>query len=368
MTGETRRPLRVIHSEAATSFGGQEHRILKEMRGMRDRGHVMEAICQPGSGLALRLTDEGFAVHTMPMDGAANYLRAIHRIRRLLARGRYDVLNTHSRRDTVIAAVAARLAGVPLIVRSRHLAKPPGSLWSYTGLPHKVIAVSEYVARQLLDRGVKPGDVDTVFDAVQPLARAARSTLRDELGIGHDAVVIGCVGHLRPQKGHGLLLAAAAPLLNRGPDLHLVVAGEGSQLDSLQAQARSLGCEGRVHFLGRRNDIENVLSGCDVFALATEFEALGTSFIEAAACGLPIVGTAVGGVPEIVKHAETGLLVPYGDVEALRGALAALVADKALRERMGRAGEAYVRGEKKFKITGMAEGMESAYRRWLART
>lgn len=86
MSALTSRPLRVIHSEAATGFGGQEHRVLKEMRGMRDRGHHMEAICQPGSGLSHRLTDEGFKVYTLPMDGPVNYVRSLYRIRRLLPR------------------------------------------------------------------------------------------------------------------------------------------------------------------------------------------------------------------------------------------------------------------------------------------
>ncbi|EMR4172105.1 glycosyltransferase [Achromobacter xylosoxidans] len=366
MSALTSRPLRVIHSEAATGFGGQEHRVLKEMRGMRDRGHHMEAICQPGSGLSHRLTDEGFKVYTLPMDGPVNYVRSLYRIRRLLAAGRYDVINTHSRRDTVIAAAAARLAGTPLIVRTRHLAKPPGSLWSYTGLPHKVIAISEYVTRQLLARGVRPGDLDTVFTAVAPFAPATQSTLRAELHIKGDALVVGCVGHLRPQKGHRLLLTAIAPLLTGRADNHLVAAGEGSELESLKEQARALGCEGRVHFLGRRNDIENVLCGCDIFALATEFEALGTSFIEAAASGLPVVATSVGGVPEVVKHGQTGLLVPYGDVHQLRDAIGVLMADRALRERMGKAGEAYIRGESKFTIGGMSERVEAAYMRWLA--
>ncbi|CAB3677310.1 glycosyltransferase involved in cell wall biosynthesis [Achromobacter marplatensis] len=333
---------------------------------MRERGHQMEAICQPGSGLFCRLTDEGFTVHPLSMDGSVNYVKGVYRVWRLLSSGQYDVINTHSRRDTVIAAAAARLAGTPLIVRTRHLAKRPGSLWSYTGLPHKVIAVSDYVTQQLLARGVRLNDLDTVFTAVAPLTPAIQSTLRAELRIEGDALVIGCVGHLRPQKGHRLLLTAIAPLLTSGPDNHLVVAGDGSELESLNEQARALGCEGRVHFLGRRNDIENVLSGCDIFALATEFEALGTSFIEAAACGLPVVATSVGGVSEVVKHGETGLLVPYGDVDQLRDALDTLAADGPLRTRMGKAGAAYIRSERKFTIAGMAESVETAYSRWLS--
>ncbi|WP_313698385.1 glycosyltransferase [Achromobacter sp.] len=366
MNALTSTRLRIVHSEAATGFGGQEHRILKEMRGMRDRGHHLEAICQPGSGLAARLSQDGFQVHEVPMDGMVNYSTGIWRIRRILRDGRFDVLNTHSRRDTVIAALAARIVRTPLIVRTRHLAKPPGSLWSYTGLPHKVIAISGYVAQQLLDRGVSQNDLELVFTAVPPMERAPSSTLREELRIPDEAVVVCCVGHLRPQKGHDLLLPAIARLFAGGADVHLVLAGEGSQLANLKQMSVALGCESRVHFLGRRNDINNVLSGSDIFALATEFEALGTSFIEASACGLPVVGTNVGGVPEVIKHGETGLLVPFGDVSALADSLGRLIGDQELRRRMGEAGRAYIHGERKFTVSGMATAMEGAYLRWLA--
>ncbi|PNM90247.1 glycosyltransferase family 4 protein [Achromobacter xylosoxidans] len=359
--------LRIMHSEAATTFGGQENRIFREMLALRERGHTLEAICQPASKLSSRLQAEGFRVHEFLMDGVSNYTRAVYGIRGILARGKFDVLNTHSRRDTVIAAMAGRLAGTPLIVRTRHLAKRPGSLWSYTRLPHRVVAVSDYVATQMIERGVPQSHVATVSDAIPISPNDGRSSLREELGIARAAIVIVCVAHLRPQKGQGLLLSAAAPLMNGPADIHLVFAGEGSQLDVLKDMARQHGCQARTHFLGRRADIGNVLAASDIFALATQFEALGTSFIEAAACGLPIVGTRVGGVPEVVKHGETGLLVPYGDVDALRACLETLAADATLRQRMGAAGAAYVRGEKKFSLAGMAESMEAAYLRWLKR-
>lgn len=90
------------------------------MLALRERGHTLEAICQPASKLSSRLQAEGFRVHEFLMDGVSNYTRAVYGIRGILARGKFDVLNTHSRRDTVIAAMAGRLAGTPLIVRTRH--------------------------------------------------------------------------------------------------------------------------------------------------------------------------------------------------------------------------------------------------------
>jgi len=121
------RPLRIIHSEAATSFGGQEHRVFKEMVAMRERGHYLEAICQSDAELTERLREAGFVVHTLVMDGTINIVRGVFAIKKILQAGQFDVLNTHSRQDTLIAAAAGRLAKVPLIVRTRHLASPVGS-------------------------------------------------------------------------------------------------------------------------------------------------------------------------------------------------------------------------------------------------
>ncbi len=109
------KPLRIVHSEAETSFGGQENRIFKEMLAMREQGHYLEAICQPDAQLTGRLRGDGFVVHTLAMDGVLNILRGIFAIKRILQQGKFDVLNTHSRQDTIIAAPAARLAGTPLL-------------------------------------------------------------------------------------------------------------------------------------------------------------------------------------------------------------------------------------------------------------
>ena len=130
---ECRKPLRILHTEAATSFGGQEHRIFKEMLAMRERGHHLELVCQAEAALAERMRSEGFRVHEVVMAGPRSFTVAAMHIARILRQGGFDVVNTHSRTDTMPAAAAGRLARTPLIVRTRHLAIPPGSLISYTG-------------------------------------------------------------------------------------------------------------------------------------------------------------------------------------------------------------------------------------------
>lgn len=359
--------LRIIHSEAATGFGGQEHRILKEMKAMRERGHHLEAICQPDAMLADRLRDEGFPVHVLPMDGATNYVRGVFRIWRILRAGKFDVLNTHSRRDTMLAGVAGRLARTALIVRTRHLARKPNSLLSYTTIPHRVITVSEYVRQLMLDRGVPSDHAATVYTSVdrpQPDVDPAR--MRSCLGLTSQDIIVGCVAVLRGPKGHKQLLNALLPLLHQYSNLHFVVAGDGSPLlEELQGMAANHQVARQVHMLGRRNDVPSLLGAFDIFALATREEALGTAFIEAGATGLPVVGTAVGGVSETMEDGVTGFLVPLDDSQALTDALERLVQSAELRQRMGRAGAERYERVGHFSHRELACRTEYHYYRWL---
>ena len=360
------RRLRIIHSEAATSFGGQEHRVFKEMVAMRERGHYLEAVCQSDAELTQRLREAGFVVHTLDMDGAFNIVRGVFALKKILRAGRFDVLNTHSRQDTLIAATAGRLAKVPLIVRTRHLASPVGSLLSYTWLPHRVTTVSHYVRRQLIGRGVPAEHVQAIYTPVVLTPRLEHSTLRDELELSADAILVGCVAVLRPDKGHLELINAMLPLLRIRPKLHLVLAGGGSPgFEQLQAHIAHSGVSDRIHMLGTRRDGPNVRAGLDVLCLATRQEAMGTAFLEAAASGLPVIGTDVGGVSEMMRPGETGLLVPLDDAQALQHALIQLIDSPVLRTKMGQAGYQRVHTEGIFTTETLAKRTECIYDRWL---
>lgn len=358
--------LRVLHSEAATSFGGQEHRIYNEMLAMRERGHILEAVCQPDALLTEHLRAEGFTVHTTFMDGPANFVKGLATIRHILKAGRFDVLNCHSRRDTMIAATAGRLAGTPLIVRTRHLANKAGSLLSYTVIPHRVITVSDYVRKNLIDRGVRPGDIDTVFSPVQIPATNGQSSLRTELGLAPNDIVVGCVAVMRARKGHRDLIDAMEPLIRKRSNVHLVFVGGGSPVfEEVRAYIAEKQLKKHVHLMGTRSDVPNLLAGFDLFALATQIEASGTVFVEAGAAGLPVIGTDVGGVREMMRDGISGILVPLNDQAALSAALEKLIGDPALRRRMGQAGLRFCREEGRFSIDTLAQRMEACYIRWL---
>ncbi len=360
--------MRILHTESSKGWGGQENRTLNELITMRDRGHHLAVASRPGARILDRAKEAGFETFAVDMRGAID-VPAILGLRRVIKRFGADIVNTHSGRDTQLAGMAARtLANRPRIVRTRHLALPITSKFTYSVLPDHVVTVSHFVEDFLVAAGVPRDGITTISTGVD-FARYDRSTvegnLRQELGLVPDTPLVGTVAILRGKKGHTEILDAVPAVLQRFPDAHFVFAGDGPQLANLQQRVAAEGLAGRVHLLGLRRDVTNVLASLDVFVLPTHQEALGTAFIEAGAMGLPAVATRVDGVPEVVQDGETGLLVPVHDSPAIADAIIRLLADPIYRKGMGANAAAFVR--RKFAREVMAEGMERLYSRLLER-
>ncbi len=288
-------------------------------------------------------------------------MRSMLWIKAFLSRRKFDVVNTHSGHDSLVAGMAARLAITPLVVRTRHLALPISSLATYTWIPHRVIAVSRYVRQYLISAGVSEGRVETIYDGIVRLDANSHSTLRTELGLDSSAIVAGTVAIMRDKKGHEDLIAAAQPMLAERPNLHFVMAGDGPWFEKIKNIVDALGLGNRIHLLGFRTDVPNVLRGCDLFVLPTHQEALGQSYIEAMAASLPVIGTDVDGVPEVIAHGVNGLLVPPHDIKALRTAIARLVDNPGLRMQFGVAGRLLT--DVNFTIDAMADETIDLYHR-----
>lgn len=362
--------MNILHTESSLGWGGQENRTLNEMLALRERGYVPRLACPPGARLGARAREAGFEVHDIPMRGALD-LPAILSLRRLMREQSIDIVNTHSGRDTQLAGLAARSLALspgrrrPRVVRTRHLALPISSTFTYARLVDHVVTVSRFVAAYLASAGVPAARITVVPTGID-LARYpadASGTLRAELGLAETALLVGTVAILRRKKGHAELLEAIPAVLLRFPEAHFVFAGDGPQHDNLARRIAELDLGGNVHLLGLRRDVVNVLASLDLFVLPTHQEALGTAFIEAGAMGLAAIGSAVDGVPEIVGAGETGQLVPVNDPPALAAAIIALLADPALRRRLG--AEARRKVAAQFSREAMIEGMLGVYHRLL---
>jgi glycosyltransferase involved in cell wall biosynthesis len=212
----------------------------------------------------------------------------------------------------------------------------------------RMVAVSRDVGRYLTaSLGVR-GAVETIYngiDTARLVRPEGRARLRAELGLGPHQPVVGAIGNLFPVKGHTYLVRAAARLAARFPDLTVLLSGRPLLEAELTAEARALGVERQVRFLGFRDDVPALLDAMDVFVLPSLSEGLSMSLLEAMAAGKPVVATDVGGNPELVVDGQTGLLVPARDPEALAVAIGRVLGDRALAARLGDSARRRVLGE-----------------------
>jgi glycosyltransferase involved in cell wall biosynthesis len=286
-------------------------------------------------------------------------LVALAKLVRLLRRTRPQIVHTHTAKAGTLGRVAAVLAGVPVRVHTFHGHVfsgyfGPGATRVFLAVERllarfttRVVTVSQSQADELVHtfRICPPEKMRAIplgleLDRFAPERTAAlRGDLRAELGVG-DAPVVTIVGRLAPIKNHGLLLEAAARLAGQGRAFHLAVVGGGPEEPALRARAEQLGIADRVTFLGWRRDLERVYAGSDVVALTSRNEGTPVALIEALSAGRAVVSTDVGGVRDVLRGGELGLLVPPDDPDALAGALARLLDDPALRETLGRRGAA----------------------------
>ena len=360
--------VRIVHTESSMVMWGQERRVLAESVGMHDRGHEVWIATPPGGDLAHRAVEAGIDVIPMSfrrrsVSGSA--LRVVSLVRHI----RPDVLNTHSSADSWAVALAGRIGPRPrALIRSRHLsaAVASGPLHRFLyGQADYLITTGESIRRDLAASGLVPLErsvsIPTGVDPDRFAPNAAgRTEARRRLGLDTMGPVVGVVAYLRPDKGHRVLLRAMPEIVRRQPSCVLLVVGDGAQRSALEAMTLEHGLQPRVRFLGVREDVPDVLSALDVFCLpSVRNEGVPQSVLQASAMGLPVVSTAVGGIPEAVIDGKTGILVPPDDARSLAEALTALLADPASRERMGHAGRRHVTDF--FSLEAMLDRTENAY-------
>jgi glycosyltransferase involved in cell wall biosynthesis len=189
--------------------------------------------------------------------------------------------------------------------------------------------------------------------------KTPRAEWRAKEGFQDGDVLFGCVARFAPQKNHALLLRAFAKGPASDPRAHLVLSGAGVLLEPARTQARGLGLASRVHFLGVRTDIPDLLAAMDAFVLSSDWEGNPLSVIEAMAAGLPTVSTAAGGVPELVENGKEGFVVPLGDVDGLAASMTFLLNHKEVRQTMG--GAAARRARDQFDVSVMIKAYQQLY-------
>ena len=308
-------------------------------------------------------------------------LVALAKLTALTRRLRPHVVHTHTAKAGFLGRLAARAAGVPVILHTYHghvlsgyysQAKTRALQLMERGLAHlsdQLIAVSDRVRDDLVQFGVAPAERFRVVPLGLDLAplfdvSAQRGVLRRELGVALDAPLVGIVGRLFPIKNHALFLDAAARLLAEQPDARFVIVGDGALRGELEARAEQPDLAGRVYFTGWRHDLATIYADLDVLAVSSRNEGTPVSAIEAMAAGCAVVATRVGGLPDLIADGRTGTLVPADDPTALSAAIGETLTDPVGSRAIRAAARADV--EHRFMATRLVDEMKALYLHLLA--
>ena len=369
------RPLRVVTLiDELDAEGGGAERLAVLTTTMLGRSRFVASMC---ATRATSLSDPALEASGTPMlileRTSAASLAAWRPLVRLLREERVDVIHAHKFGSNLWASLIGRLAGVPVIVAHEHT-------WSFQGdlkrqlldrhvigrLATVVLTVSQKDRERMISiERLPPEKVVHVPNGIIPLPTSG-ADVRAELGVPADAPLVVAVAVLRAQKALHVLVRAAEIVHRALPEARFVIVGEGPERTALVALSRELGLDATVLFAGHRTDVGDVLAAADVVASSSAYEGSPLALMEALGAGKPVVATAVGGVPEIVRDGIEGRLVPPGDPEALAGALLELLRDPELRERMGAAGR--LRQQTEFDVHVMVKRLEALYERLFART
>lgn len=363
------RQWRILHSESSRGWGGQEVRVFTELEWMRAHGHWVALAAHPQSAIAKRAQEAEIPFY--PLRTHKMWLPVeVAKLTAWLIRNRIDVVNTHSSNDGWLAGLAAWLVRRPLLIRSRHIEVDyPNRFLSgiaYRTLPHHVLTTSQRIANRLVEElALSPLRVTCISTGVD-LTRFHRDlpgTLRRELGFPPGVVLVGMISVLRSWKGHGTFLDAAAELLKNadpGRPLHFVIAGDGPGREELTGKIAQAPWKNHVTLLGHRGDVPNVLASLDVLVLPSfAHEGIPQIILQAQAMSRAVVATTVGGIPEVVEDGVTGLLVPPRNPKALAEKIETVLADPALRARLGETARAKI--EKHHSLDAMGERLLALY-------
>ena len=330
-----------VHVDTARTWRGGQNQVLLTVLGLRQRGHRAALVVHPDGELRRRAS-EGTDLYPLAPRTEMD-LRAGWRLSRFLRELEPEVVHAHDAHGIALTALALSLAGAlpdTRFVASRrvdfHVRKNAFSRWKHRQVDCFICA-SGFIQSMLIGDGVPADRTTVVYEGID-VDRVAAATPLDahaELGLPPHAPVVGNVAALVPHKGQRYLVDAARLVADAVPDVRFLIAGQGELGNTLKRQIARLDLTQHVILTGFRPDVLALHKAFDLFVMSSVTEGLGTSALDAMACGRAIVATRAGGLPEVVDDGETGLLVPVRDAPALAVAIMRLLADRALLKRYG---------------------------------
>ena len=343
------RELKILHLDTGKGWRGGQQQLFWLLQGLRERGQEQLLLAPAGSPLVARVREKGLEAEELsPRILSFANLRALRQ-----KAGRDDLIHAHDSRGHLLgwlAGVGRRKKTCPRLVVSRRVTYPIGyfSQLKY-GAADAYIAVSEYVSQQLLMARVPKEKIHVVHDGVKlpdaPVGSGERREFRGHFGAGEQTFLIGALTSLAPEK---LLRDGVNLLANLPPNVHLWLGHPASEPDQQAAEkalleyARKRGLEQRFQIFQLGKNLNAFLGALDLFMYLSRAEGLGSAILLAMAHGLPVVANSVGGIPEIVRHMETGVLVGRNLEAELPPAIQFLMGSPEIRQRLAAAGQSFV--------------------------
>ena len=374
--------VKLLHLITKLPYGGAQDNTLLSIEGIDKSVYSVDIASSPGGDWderARQAANRRFEIENLERNMApVRDLLAIRELIALLRRERYDILHTHSSKAGLLGRIAGRLAQVPLIIHTVHGFPFNDQTFSstqqrlYLGLERlgarlsdQLIMVAELNKQEALRRRVGRAEQMSVIHSGIELTRFAslpdKTIVRQKLQLPQDAFIVGNVARVSACNGPSLLAATALKLVTQHEKLHVVIAGDGKLLPRLR---ELVGDTPRIHLLGYRNDVPELMQAFDAFISTNLWGGLGRSITEALASGLPTVAFPVNGVPELIQAGKTGLHAPIGDSGAMADRVSWIMQNPADARRLGESGRSLV--YEQYSAQRMVRDLDSLYRRLLA--
>ena len=368
MTACKHNPISILYMIYGFRIGGAERHLLDLCKRL-DRFKFSPEIIYfyRDENMLPEFEKAGITCSFFPAKGNESTFREKWELSRVIKKRSPDIVHVHLYHASRLGAMAAYLAGIKRIVRTKHNVSDPevkigkrDRIWKvlHRFILSRDVAVSKAIARQINTPYVIYNGVDTDYfdpERASVYQKQQYASLFNVTG----APVIGIAARLTKQKGHGFLLKAFSKLLPRWPEAQLLIAGDGEQRDALESLSVDLGIGSNVKFLGSITNVREFLSVLDIFVHPSIFEGLGIAVIEAMSMGLPIVATKVDGLAELISNGVEGLLVEPADPDALTEAMNKIIIDPGLGLRLGR--QARQKAVNEFSLKTMVEKYEELY-------
>lgn len=365
----------ILYLITGFGIGGAEKALLELVKRVNKKKYRV-LVASVGPGGPLEEDFKKYSEHCFHFKPRLGFdLGLVTKLMAVLRKYKVEILQTTLFYADVIGVLAARLVKLPVIISwQTALALPTGSVeddrfrhtWAYrlaSSFMHHIVAVSDQVRKYFIqNRHIPKHKISTIHYGVDlEHFNKNNKSIRKEIGLNENDIVLAMVGHLSEVKGHKYLVEVLPSLISTYPNLHLIIAGDGPKRQILQKQIDNLGIQSHVHFLGVRSDIADLMCSGDVFVLPSLYEGLPNVVLEAMASSVPIVASDVGGVSELVINEKTGFLFEAKNTAQLKESLEKLLTSKKRRKTMGR--NCRTRIENYFSIDFEIERFEDLYSR-----